>query len=74
MSAAAALGYVPAGDYAATVTHELDWLLAAARSGVGAESWAIPSDGDPFFAPLLDYAAEDRFLAARGNAERQRSR
>jgi nucleoside-diphosphate-sugar epimerase len=74
MSAAAALGYVPTGDYAATVTHELDWLLAAARSGVGAESWAIPSDGDPFFAPLLDYAAEDRFLAARGNAERQRTR
>lgn len=68
MSAAAALGYVPAGDYASTVTQELDGLVAAAHGGAGAESWAVPADGDPFFAPFRDYAAEDRFLAARGNA------
>ena len=74
MSAASALGYVPAGDYAATVTHELDWLVAAARGEKDAEPWAVPADGDPFFAPFLDYAAEDRFLTARGNAERRQAR
>ena len=60
-SAATLLGYDPVGDYATTVTHELDWLIAAARGE--AEGWAIPADDDPFFAPLLDYAAEDRYLA-----------
>ena len=38
------------------------WLVAAAR-GDG-EAWATPAVDDPFFAPLLDYAAEDRYLAA----------
>jgi len=62
-SAATALGYRPAGDYATAVAAELDWLVAAThepRAG-----WAVPADDDPFFAPLLDYAAEDRFIAGR---------
>ena len=62
-SAALALGYVPVGDYASTVADEVDWLVAAARGG--ADAGRLPRDDDPFFAPLLDYAAEDRFLAAR---------
>ena len=62
-SAAAELGYRPAGDYAATVAAEVDWLVSAAR-GDG-DDWALPAPDDPFFAPLFDYAAEDRFLAGR---------
>jgi len=53
MTAAQRLGYVPAGDYAATIGEEIDWLVAG----------HVP---DPeFFAGLFDYAAEDRFLAGR---------
>ena len=33
MTAAAALGQTPAGDYAMTVAAEVDWLTAAARGG-----------------------------------------
>lgn len=51
------LGYVPVGSYAQTVPAALDWLVVAARAGVA------PDAGDPFFAPLLDYAAEGRYLA-----------
>jgi nucleoside-diphosphate-sugar epimerase len=54
LTAAAALGYVPAGDYASTVAEEIEWLVAAER---------VPAPDDPFFAPFLDYAAEDRYLA-----------
>jgi nucleoside-diphosphate-sugar epimerase len=57
-SAAAALGYTPAGDYAATVAESVDWLVEAARGGEGAAF--LPGSDDEFFAPLLDYAAEDR--------------
>ncbi len=39
-SAAADLGYVPAGDYAATVGEEIDWLASGAR----------PDADDAFFA------------------------
>jgi len=55
-SAALALGYEPAGDYAATVVEELDWLVEhpAAR----------PADDEEFFAPYFDYAAEDAYLRA----------
>jgi nucleoside-diphosphate-sugar epimerase len=59
MSAARALGYEPIGDYAATVGAEIDPLVAAARAG------EKQLEDDPFFEPLFDYAAEDRFLAAR---------
>jgi nucleoside-diphosphate-sugar epimerase len=62
-SAAAELGYRPAGNYATTVTHEIDWLVAATRDRAAA--WALPADDDPYFSALLDYAAEDRYLATR---------
>jgi nucleoside-diphosphate-sugar epimerase len=76
-SAAAALGYVPAGDYAATVTAEVDWLVRAASAHASATAPPSASPGaanDPdaavlsrldgeFFAPMLDYAAEDRYYA-----------
>lgn len=61
-TAAAELGYVPAGDYAATVAEEVDWLVFAARGGDGAS--ALPGDDDPFFGPMLDYRAEDRYLGS----------
>ncbi|MGL6279512.1 MAG: NAD-dependent epimerase/dehydratase family protein [Gaiella sp.] len=62
-TAAAALGYAPAGDFAATVREEVDWLVAAARGSDDAA--ALPDDDDPFFAGYFDYAAEDRFLRGR---------
>jgi len=63
MSAAAGLGYAPEGDYAATVTEAVEWLVGAARGGDGAEF--LPGPGDAYFGPMLDYAAEDRYLASR---------
>jgi hypothetical protein len=68
MTAAAALGYTPAGDYATTVAAEVDWLTAAAGGGDDAD--LIPGPADAYFAPLLDYPAEDRWLAARADADR----
>ena len=62
MTAAADLGYTPVGDYAATVVDEVDWLVGAAAGGDGA-SW-LPGPDDPFFGRLLDYGAEDRYLAS----------
>lgn len=62
MTAAAELGYVPAGDYATTVAEEVDWLVAAAH---GDEHEALARLDDEFFAPLFDYEAEDRYLASR---------
>ena len=61
VTASLELGYEPAGDYATTVADEVDWLVAALRSGE-----SVPGLADPFFEPMLDYAAEDRYLAARG--------
>ncbi len=56
MTAAGHLGYRPAGDYATTVTTELDWLA----------SGPLPPGFDhEYFAPMLDYAAEDAYLARR---------
>jgi nucleoside-diphosphate-sugar epimerase len=62
-SAAQRLGYTPAGDYASTVAAEVEWLVAAAQERAGADT--VPADDDTFFARLLDYAAEDAYLAAR---------
>lgn len=62
MTAANELGYVPAGDYATTVAQEIDWLVAA--HDAGDPEGVLPDPGDPFFAQFLDYAAEDRWLAA----------
>ena len=61
MTAAADLGYTPAGDYAATVAEEVEWLVAVASR---AEAGVLPGADDDFFGPLLDYTAEDRYLAA----------
>ena len=62
-TAARELGYVPAGDYSTTVDDEVEWLVEAARGGEDAA--LLPQADDPFFAPFLDYAAEDRYLARR---------
>lgn len=61
MSAAIELGYKPAGDFAATVAAELDWLVAAAR---GENDYRLPVADDPAFARYFNYAAEDAYLAA----------
>jgi nucleoside-diphosphate-sugar epimerase len=63
MTAAAGLGYIPAGDYAATVAAEVDWLVTAVQGGADAD--LIPAAADEYFAPLLDYRGEDRWLAAQ---------
>jgi nucleoside-diphosphate-sugar epimerase len=60
MSAASALGYQPAGDYASTVTKELDWLVDAATGGAGQAM--LPPEGEPYFARFFDYQSEDRYL------------
>ncbi|MGC8498460.1 MAG: NAD-dependent epimerase/dehydratase family protein [Acidimicrobiales bacterium] len=59
--AAGTLGYQPVGDYATTGGEELDWLVTEASQPDGS-GW-LPGAGDPFFAPLLDYASEDARLA-----------
>lgn len=58
MSAADALGYRPAGDYAQTVAAEIDWL-----TGAVAASGRIAGMDAAFFGEFFDYAAEDRYLA-----------
>jgi nucleoside-diphosphate-sugar epimerase len=63
MTAAAELGYTPVGDYSGTVADEVDWLVSAATSGEGAD--LLPPPDDEYFGPMLDYAAEDAFLASR---------
>lgn len=65
MSAAAVLGYRPAGDYAATVPAEIDWLLRVAS---GEQDAGLLEQLDQEFEPLLDYAAEDRVLGPAGPA------
>jgi nucleoside-diphosphate-sugar epimerase len=57
MSAARQLGYQPAGDYATTVATELDWLVSTPQ--------LPPEFEHDYFAPMLDYAAEDDYLATR---------
>lgn len=57
MSAAAALGYAPAGPHAETVTHTIDWLVRTE-----AEQRALDH---PFFKGYFNYAAEDAYLARR---------
>jgi nucleoside-diphosphate-sugar epimerase len=63
MTAAAELGYVPAGDYASTVADEVKWLVRAARdAGAG----GLPRGFDAeYFESFFDYAAEDRYLRER---------
>jgi nucleoside-diphosphate-sugar epimerase len=63
MTAAAELGYVPAGDYAATVADEIDWLVEDR-----------PRLDDEFFAGYFDYEGEDRYLASIGRPTTSASR
>lgn len=62
MTAAEELGYVPAGDYATMVAAQVDWLVSAARQD---DALVATWQADGFFDRLLDYAAEDFYLAAR---------
>jgi nucleoside-diphosphate-sugar epimerase len=55
MTAAAELGYEPDGDYATTVAGEVAWLAEARPDWLDEE----------FFERLLDYDAENRWLADR---------
>jgi nucleoside-diphosphate-sugar epimerase len=54
VTAATELGWPPAGDYETTVAEEVDWLVS--------DPTGRPADDDEFFAPFLDYAAEDGYL------------
>jgi hypothetical protein len=63
-SAAQRLGFVPIGDYAQTVSAEIDWLVSAARSGDLAG--ALPLPQDPYFLRYFDYAREDAWLKEQG--------
>jgi nucleoside-diphosphate-sugar epimerase len=70
LTAAEELGYRPAGDYAATVADEVRWLTSIARTdtdaAAGGPGAQLPPGFDPeYFESLFDYAAEDRYLAAR---------
>ena len=61
LTAAAELGYRAVGTYAETVGAELDWLVALAEEqGVDG---VVAGDKLEYFAPFLDYAAEDAYLA-----------
>jgi nucleoside-diphosphate-sugar epimerase len=65
MTAATALGYVPAGDYATTLAPALDWLAAVA---IGADTGdaRLPDGFDnDYFDPMCDYRSEDE-LVPRG--------
>ncbi|WP_410585087.1 NAD-dependent epimerase/dehydratase family protein [Amycolatopsis sp. lyj-108] len=61
MTAAGRLGYRPSGDYATTVTAELDWLVSSA----GRNTSQSPGFDHEYFAPMVNYAAEDDYLATR---------
>lgn len=54
------IGYVPVGDYASTVSDELDWLVACA--GDDRARHLLPGGDDQFFASLFDYRREDDYL------------
>jgi nucleoside-diphosphate-sugar epimerase len=62
-TAAQRLGFVPAGSYAETVKAEVDWLVAAARSGDPAG--VLPAADDPYLRRFLDYRSEDDWLRRR---------
>jgi nucleoside-diphosphate-sugar epimerase len=55
-SAAVELGYQPVGDYAATVTDEVEWLVAMAERG------ELAGLDHRYFESMFDYEAEDRYL------------
>ena len=62
-TAATRLGYAPVGDYASTVAESLEWL--ANRAQVEAGLSTLDGLDQEYFGPMLDYFAEDRYLAGR---------
>jgi hypothetical protein len=62
LTAATELGYQAVGDYASTVTDELDWLIATATGEPGHARLPVGLD-EEFFDGRFDYAAEDAWLA-----------
>lgn len=63
VSAALALGYQPAGDYATTVRAMLDWLVELAIPEP--DGARLPEDwDDDFFDGRFDYRSEDAYLAS----------
>jgi len=65
MGAARQLGCQPAGDYATTVTAELDWLVSIADRDPSRPVRLPPGFDNENFAPMLNYAAEDDYLTER---------
>ena len=65
MSAAAALGYRPAGGYRDTIGRTLDRLADLGRPGPHGHRLPDGFDVDAI-ERMLDYPAEDRYLAGRG--------
>ena len=55
------LGYVPVGDYAATVAPHLDALVEATR--LADPNQQLPSADEHYFAAFFDFAREDTYLA-----------
>jgi nucleoside-diphosphate-sugar epimerase len=65
-SASADLGYVPVGNFAATVRAEIAWLVGVASGETLAQ---LPGDFDTeFFDGLFDYNAEDEYRRASPRA------
>lgn len=60
-AASTSLGYRPVGDYAATVTEAVDWLIRAQNSGEGGARLPPGIDGRRFVGGF-DYAEEDARL------------
>jgi hypothetical protein len=65
LSAARRLGCRPAGDYATTVTAALDWLVSIADRDTSGAARLPPEFAHKSFPPLVDYPAEDGYLAER---------
>ena len=66
MAAAAELGYVPAGDYAATVAEEIDWLVESARRWTRSSSTNVLRLRGRGPLPRGDRPADDERLAQLG--------
>ncbi|MGK5685101.1 NAD-dependent epimerase/dehydratase family protein [Actinoplanes sp. URMC 104] len=60
-SAAQALGYRPVGDYATTVTDEIDWMIDEVAQE---PTWKPPGIEPETATSWFDYAAEDSWLRA----------
>lgn len=68
LTAAKALGYRPVGTYAETVALTLDWLASVAVPGSNGVELPAGSDHE-YFDQMLDYVAEDAYVARRDSPE-----